>query len=180
MKTAHEAIAAMKAELGRRMKEYKKCGGFFTGCIGPDAFAIDYYYLEDQTLLSFLDTLEAEATPEKLVLKNELTGEVVVDKTIPEHMRGEDPEIACACMKLLSAGWTLIAPGVKEQDLEKEAALPKIRSWVARDIHGTLRLYGNDAAFGQGIVARELSSQFDELTTNDDPIEVELIVNRKK
>ena len=73
----------------------------------------------------------AEATTEKLVLKNELTGEVVVEKTIPKHMRGADPEIACACMKLLSAGWTLIAPGFEGVDLEKE-----LDTWRHEHFHG--------------------------------------------
>jgi hypothetical protein len=69
----------------------------------------------------------AEATPEKLVLKNELTGEVVVDKTIPEHMRGADPEIAYACATLLSAGWTLIAPGFEGVDLDGPTIAEEIR-----------------------------------------------------
>lgn len=121
MKTAHEAIVAMKAKLEQRLEELNPKQGEFAGrplrAINPRTFPRES---EIEKMLAFLDTLEAEATPEKLVLKNELTGEVVVERTIPEHMRGADPEIACACMKLLSAGWTLIAPGFEDVDLEKE------------------------------------------------------------
>ena len=85
-----------------------------------------------------VEYIRAEATPKKLVLKNELTGEVVVEKTIPEHMRGADPEIACACMKLLSAGWTLIAPGFEEVDLEKE-----LDTWRHEHFHGKRDGYFN-------------------------------------
>lgn len=53
---------------------------------------------------------------------------------------------------------------------------PTIKGWVARDIHGTLRLYGNDAADGMGIRTGELPSPYKELTAADDPIEVELVI----
>ncbi len=55
---------------------------------------------------------------------------------------------------------------------------PKIKGWVARDIHGTLRLYGNDAADGMGIRTGELPSPYKELTAKDDPIEIELEIHR--
>ena len=64
------------------------------------------------------------------------------------------------------------------KSLEKEQDVPTIKGWVARDIHGTLRLYGNDAADGMGIRTGELPSPYKELTAEDEPIEVELTIHR--
>jgi len=50
-------IDRVRAEIERRMKLYKSAGGFFTGCIGPNASAVDYYYAEDEELLSFINSL---------------------------------------------------------------------------------------------------------------------------
>lgn len=61
---------------------------------------------------------------------------------------------------------------------EEKSEIPIIRGWVARDIHGTLRLYGNDAADGMGIRTGELPSPYKELTAEDEPIEVELTISR--
>lgn len=66
----------------------------------------------------------------------------------------------------------------KTQARDEFNNLPKIKGWVARDIHGTLRLYGNDAADGMGIRTGELPSPYKELMSEDEPIEVELTIHR--
>ena len=54
-------IEQVKAEIERRMAEYKKVGGFFTGRgIGPKSSAVDYYYTEDEAILAFIESLEKE------------------------------------------------------------------------------------------------------------------------
>lgn len=64
---------------------------------------------------------------------------------------------------------------IESQEKEQPKESP-IKGWVARDIHGTLRLYGNDAADGMGIRTGELPSPYKELTAADEPVEVELII----
>lgn len=129
------------AEIDRRIKETKSTkplfDQFWAGQISAlkGVKTIITSHQQEQPAIPFMAGLkgnlpagtktiwcESKATPEKLVLKNELTGEVVVNKTIPEHMRRADPEITYACVTLLSAGWTLIAPGFEGVDLEKEFA----------------------------------------------------------
>lgn len=64
MKTAHEAIAAIKAELERRLEELNPKQGEFAGrplrAINPRTFPRES---EIEKMLAFLDTLEAENAP---------------------------------------------------------------------------------------------------------------------
>lgn len=64
---------------------------------------------------------------------------------------------------------------------EKEADTV-IQGWVARDIDGEIYLYENKPERGSTEWLGRLSSEFDlqRVTWSDDPIEVELIIKRKK
>ena len=57
----------VRAEIERRMELYKNTGGFFTGCIGPNASAVDYYYSEDQALLFFINSLQSQHKTNQLL-----------------------------------------------------------------------------------------------------------------
>ena len=56
------------AEIEKRMKRYKKCGGLFTGCIGPSASAVEYYYRECKEIFDLIAYIPQE---ESVSIKSE-------------------------------------------------------------------------------------------------------------
>lgn len=62
---------------------------------------------------------------------------------------------------------------------KEKSKIQTIKGWVVRDKDNSLRIYGNDSAYGQGIYANSLEkTEFGDLCTTDEPIEIELAISR--
>lgn len=145
-------IQAIKNEFERRMKATKDHQVF--GALNE--------------LLSFIESLEKE---QDVDLEKEL------EDWRHKHFKGKrDGDYSGEYLERESQ--LSIARHFYELELKAKENVPTIKGWVARDIHGTLRLYGNDAADGMGIRTGELPSPYKELTAKDDPIGVELTIHR--
>lgn len=67
-----------------------------------------------------------------------------------------------------------------DETIEKTESLPKIKGWIKRSVvDGKLRIYETKECDVEGFkTSQELEKHFSMLSTTDEPLEVEMIINK--
>ena len=67
-----------------------------------------------------------------------------------------------------------------DETIEETESLPKIKGWVKRSVvDGKLRIYETKECNGEGFkTSQEIEKHFSMLSTTDEPLEVEMIINK--